>query len=58
MLVEVNADTYAYIMQEKKIYVGSSRCRIYNDYNIGMCNKCKSYGHSVKAMWNPNFNIF
>ena len=42
LLAEDNADTYAYIMQDKTIYVGSSRCRIYDDYNIGMYHKCKS----------------
>ena len=41
-------NTYAHIMRDKKIYVGASRCRVYDDYNIGMCHKCKTYGHSAK----------
>ena len=48
MIAEVNADTYAYIMRDKKIYVGASRWGVYDDYNIGMCHKCKTYGHNAK----------
>ena len=48
LLAEVNADTYAYIIQEKKICIGLNRCRVYDDYDIEMCNKFKSYGYNAK----------
>lgn len=48
LIVEVNQDTYSYMMLTKKVYFGSNRCKIYDDFNLNICKQCCRYGHSSK----------
>ena len=52
VIAEVNANTYEKFMAMKKVFVGYTSCKIYDDFNINICYKCCSYGHSkIKCKW-------
>lgn len=54
MILEVNNLTYDRIMNEQKIYFGSSRYKVYNEFNISLCTKCCKYGHTKKKCRNDS----
>lgn len=45
LLLTVSASTYVNIMQREKLFIGSSHCRVFNEYNLTMCFKCSKHGH-------------
>lgn len=49
IILEVNAEIYALIMKTGKIYIGCSRCKVYNDFNTNICYNCCGYNHSLKG---------
>lgn len=52
LLITVNALTYENIMQRNKLFIGSSHCRVFDDYNITMCFKCSKHGHHSQKKCN------
>lgn len=50
LILKVNALAYTYIMKDKKIYVGCSRCKLYNEFKVNLCHKCCEYNHSTKSV--------
>lgn len=54
IIFEVNSLAYTKIMQERKLFFGCSRYRVFNDFNITICTKCCKYGHSRNRCRNQN----
>lgn len=52
IIVEVSSYSYAKIMDTKKLYVGTNRCPVFDDFNLNICYKCSKYGHSSKKCRN------
>lgn len=52
LLITVNALTYENIMQRDKLFIGSSHCRVFDDYNLTMCFKCSKHGHHSQKRCN------
>lgn len=46
LIAEVNASAYLKLMYTKKVFVGYSSCRLYDDFNVNICFNCCTYGHS------------
>ncbi|KAL3269472.1 hypothetical protein HHI36_008541, partial [Cryptolaemus montrouzieri] len=43
IIADVNPDTYRHLMKWRKVYIGSSRNHIHDDFNVNMCFKCKGF---------------
>lgn len=52
IIMQVNADAYKYLIQEKRIYIGYKRCMIYDEFNMQQCQKCAYFGHSTNKCRN------
>lgn len=48
LIVSVNAKAYQVIMTTKRLFIGSNRCRVFDDFNLNICYKCSKFGHSSK----------
>ena len=52
LILEVNSETYRYIMRDKKIYIGAARSTVFNDFNINIHRNCSGFNHSYKKCCN------
>ena len=39
-------------MKDKKIYIGSQRCKIFDEFNLNICYNCCNYNHNSKKCTN------
>ena len=47
-IIEVSKETYAILMEEKKVFFGCQRYGIVDEFNINNCFKCGKFNHSKK----------
>lgn len=46
LIINVNEYAFKELINKEKIFIGWSRCRVYEDYGIIRCYKCCQYGHT------------
>lgn len=51
-ILQVSREVYAQIMNEKRVYIGCQRCRVFDEFNISQCGNCCLFNHSTKKCRN------
>lgn len=57
VLMEVTPEIYKYLRENKGVFIGHQRCRVYDLINITPCYNCARYGHSATKCDNDSVCI-